>query len=250
MFNRDLWAGAYASKAFPKFLCPKCATGRLTLDEKIFVKQPVYSLIESKHPDWEPDWDVERFSLRLICDIVECGEVAHVMGDTTVAEYYDEEFNGWGLVSLLRAQAFFPAPPIIEIPNEVPDSVRTEIIKSFELFWVDLSSCANRLRVSVELLLDHFKIPRSSIDKNGRSTRLDLNARISLFEKSDSEHAPTLTALRMIGNLGSHGDKVNRRPLLDAFEIYEYALAELCGQRKVRIEQLRQKLISSKGEYS
>jgi hypothetical protein len=231
-------------------VCPRCANGRLTLDEEsLCIKQPRYSVTESKHPDWEPDWDIERFSLRLTCDIAECGEVAHVLGDTTVAEYYDDDFNSWGLISLLRARAFFPPPPIIAIPKEVPAPVEAEISKSFELFWVDLSSCANRLRVSVELLLDHFKIPRSGIDKKGKSTRLDLNARISLFEKADPEHAPTLTALRMIGNLGSHGDEVNRTPLLDAFEIYEYALAELCGQRKARIEQLRQKLISNKGTY-
>lgn len=250
MFNRDLWSGAYAQKAIPKFHCPRCADGRLTLDESsLSVIQPAYSVIDSKHPDWEPDWDIERFSLRLKCDNAECGEVANVLGDSTVAEYYEEEFNAWGLISLLRVRAFFPAPPIIAVPKEVPRAVSTEIDKSFELFWVDLSSCANRLRISVELLLDHFKIPRSGIDKKGKSTRLDLNARISIFEKSDPEHAPTLTALRMIGNLGSHGDEVNLTPLLDAFEIYEYALAELCGQRKARIDQLRQKLISSKGKY-
>ncbi|MDN2671420.1 DUF4145 domain-containing protein [Janthinobacterium sp. SUN026] len=250
MFNRDLWAGAYARNAFPKFACPRCANGRLILDEaSLAVKEPAYSVAANKHPDWEPDWETERFSLRLICDMPECGEVAHVLGDTTVAEYYDEEHNAWGLVSLLRTRAFFPPPPIIAIPKEVPFLVSTEIDKSFELFWVDLSSSANRLRISVELLLDNFKIPRSKIDKSGKSTRLDLNARISLFEKADPEHAATLTALRMIGNLGSHGGEVNRTPLLDAFEIYEDALAELCGQRKARIEQLRQKLISSKGKY-
>lgn len=250
MFNRDLWSGAYARSAIPKFFCPTCANGRLVLDENsLSVKQPNYSVASSTHPDWEPDWDVERFSLRLVCDVVECGEIANVLGDSTVAEYYEEELSTWGLVSLLRVRAFFPASPIIAIPKEVPDTVRTEISKSFQLFWVDLSSCANRLRISVELLLDHFKIPRSSIDKKGKSTRLDLNARISLFEKSDPEHAPTLTALRMIGNLGSHGDEVNRTPLLDAFEIYEYSLAELCGQRKARIEQLRKKLITNKGKY-
>lgn len=250
MFNRELWSGAYTRNAFPTFACPRCTVGRLTLDEEsLVVKQPTYSVTDSKHPDWEPDWDVERFSLRLICDMAECGEVAHALGDATVAEYYDDEFNSWGLISLLRTRAFFPAPPIIAIPKEVPEVVKTEISKSFELFWMDLSSSANRLRISVELLLDHFKIPRAGINKMGKSTRLDLNARISLFEKVDPEHAPTLTALRMIGNLGSHGDEVNRTPMLDAFEIYEYALNELCGQRKARIEQLRQKLISSKGRY-
>jgi hypothetical protein len=250
MFDRDLWQGAYARNVIPKFICVKCKNGRLVADgTSLVLKQPAYSKEDRNHPDWEPDWDVERFSLRFTCDHAGCGEVANMVGDTTVAECYEEEFNGWSLISLLRARAFFPAPPIIEIPREVPESVKGEIEKSFEVFWVDLSSCANRLRVSVELLLDHFKIPRTGIDKKGKSTRLDLNGRISIFEKSDPEHAPTLTALRMIGNLGSHGDEVNRAPLLDAFEIYEYALAELCGQRKARIEQLRQKLISNKGSY-
>lgn len=217
--------------------------------DSLVVQQPTYSKKDSNHPNWEPDWDIERFSAKLTCDASECGEIANVLGDTTVAEYYDDELNTWALVALLRTRAFFPAPAIIEIPVEVPHFVSAEISKSFELFWIDLSSCANRLRLSVELLLDHFKIPRTGINKKGKSMRLDLNARISLFEKSDPAHAPTLTALRMIGNLGSHGGDVNRTPLLDAFEIYEYALAELCGQRKARIEQLRQKLIESKGNY-
>jgi hypothetical protein len=250
VFNQDLWVGSYAPKAFPKFICPKCADGRLTLEQdSLVIKEPKYSLADSKHPDWEPGWETERFSLRLICDSAECGEVALVIGDTIVAEDYSDEFNGWGLISLLQPRAFFPSPPIISIPMEVPAPVKNELGKSFELYWIDLRSSANRLRISVELLLDHFNIPRSRIDGKGKTTRLDLNARISLFEKTDPEHAATLTALRMIGNLGSHGDDVNRRPLLDAFEIYEDALAELCGQRKARIDQLRQKLISSKGNY-
>jgi len=87
------------------------------------------------HPDWEPDWDKERFSLRLTCESFDCGEIALVSGDTTVAEYYDEDFNTWGLTSLLRPRAFFPAPPIIVVPKEVPTSVSNEVEKAFQLFW-------------------------------------------------------------------------------------------------------------------
>jgi hypothetical protein len=54
----------------------------------------------------------------------------------------------------------------------------------------------------------------------------------------------------MIGNLGSHGEDVQQEAILDAFEIYEYTLDALCGQRKDRIEALRQKLISTKGKYT
>jgi hypothetical protein len=250
MFDRDLWSGAYSRTALPRFRCPSCDKGRLLPDKDgLQIAETQFSKNAGKHPDWEPDWDVERFSLRLTCDNEACGEIAHVTGDTTVAEYFDEDLENWALVSLLRPKSFFPAPPIIEVPKEVPAEVSAEIDKSFALFWVDLSAAANRLRVSVELLLDNFKVPRNGIDKNGKPTRLDLNARIALFEKTDPEHAPTLSALRMIGNLGSHGDEVNREALLDSYEIYEYALAELCGQRKARIDQLRNKLIASKGKY-
>ncbi|WP_186018186.1 DUF4145 domain-containing protein [Burkholderia gladioli] len=250
MFERDLWVGAYTREEFPRYTCPRCKKGRLLQNQSSFlIEEPGFSQKDSQHPDWEPGWEKERFSLRLICDNADCGEIVIVSGDTTVAEYYEDEFNAWGLISLLRPQAFFPAPSIISVPEQVPQNVCDEIDKASQLFWMDFSASANRLRVSVELLLDYFKVPRDGVNGKGKPRRLDLHARIALFEKSDPDHAPTLTALRMIGNLGSHGGQVNREPLLDAFEIYEYALTELCGQRKARIAQLRQKLIESKGHY-
>lgn len=213
------------------------------------VQEPQYSKKASARPDWEPGWDTERFSLKLLCDDKECAEIVFAIGHTEVTEYFDEESEQWGLISMLNPNAFFPAPPLIGMEPEVPDTVGEEVRKSFDLYWVDLGACANRLRVSVELLLDHVQVPRTRTDKNGKSVRLDLNARIEFYERSDPDHAQTLTALRMIGNLGSHGENVNREALLDAFEIYEYALEEVCGQRKARIDALRKRLIASKGSY-
>ena len=249
-FDRDLWSGAYARARFPRFHCSHCKTGRLHFDkDTIVVSEPQYSKGAREHPDWEPDWNIERFSAKLVCDDTACGEVVVVSGDTIAAEYFDEDFNVWGYMELLRPQFFFPAPPVIGIPNEVPSKITDEIGKASQLFWVDLNSCANRLRVSVELLLTDFKIPEMGLDKNGKPKPLDLNARIALFEKVDPEHAQTLTALRVIGNLGSHGSDVAREPLIDAFEIYEDALTELYGQRKARIAKLRKKLIDTRGRY-
>nr|WP_276522776.1 DUF4145 domain-containing protein [Cupriavidus necator] len=150
---------------------------------------------------------------------------------------------------MLRPRAFFPAPPIIDVPQDTPADVFNQIKQSFELFWSDFNSCANRLRVSVEFLLDMLKIGRFGTDKKGKTIALDLNGRIALFAKIEPDHADTLTALRMIGNLGSHGNEVSREALLDAFEIYGEALKDLCGNRKARMAALRAKLISSKGRY-
>lgn len=250
MLDRNLWSGSYERSAFPKYDCPRCERGRLIGDiSDLSMKEPAFSKALSKEPDWEPDWDTERFTLTLTCDNPGCGEIALAIGDTNVIEYYDDEYDAWGMISLLRPRSIFPAPKIIQVDEEVPENIKRELFKAFELFWVDFNACANRLRVSVELLLNHLKVPTTGVDKNGKTRNLDLNGRISVFEQTTPEHAPTLTALRMIGNLGSHGSEVDREPLLDAFEIYEYSLSELCGQRKARIDQLRQKLIANKGKY-
>lgn len=250
MLDRNIWSGSYERSAFPKYNCPRCERGRLIGDiSDLSMKEPAFSKALSKEPDWEPDWDTERFSLTLTCDNPGCGEIALAIGDTNVIEYYDDEYDAWGMISLLRPRSIFPAPKIIQVDEEVPENIKRELFKAFELFWVDFNACANRLRVSVELLLNHLKVPTAGVDKHGKTRNLDLNGRISVFEQTTPEHAPTLTALRMIGNLGSHGSEVDREPLLDAFEIYEYSLSELCGQRKARIDQLRKKLIANKGKY-
>ena len=195
--------------------------------------------------------DEERFSLQLICDNANCGEVVVVSGETLVIEFYNDENDRWEYSSQLCPRAMFPAPLIIDIPTQAPRNVRDNIRLASSHFWLDTSASANRLRASVEFLLDFLEIPRETVNATSGSTRrLDLNARIAHYELVNAEHAPSLTALRMIGNLGSHGEDVQQEAILDAFEIYEYTLDALCGQRKDRIEALRQKLISTKGKYS
>jgi hypothetical protein len=58
-----------------------------------------------------------------------------------------------------------------------------------------------------------------------------------------------MTVLRYIGNLGTHRENLTQEALLDAFHIYEDALAELYGNRSAIIKSLREKIISAKGEY-
>jgi hypothetical protein len=235
---------------FPRFKCPHCNEGRLSfVKDALTVCTPQYIVTASKDPEWEHDWTVERFSAKLICDKTGCGEIVFVIGDTVTEQYYDEELNSWSYGEMLQPKSFFPAPPIIEIPENVPEKVRDEIKRATHLFWVDFNSSANRVRVSVENLLNHYDIVRTGIDKNGKEYKLDLNARIAVYEQTNPDHANTLTALRMIGNLGSHGVSVSREALLDSLRIYENALMELFGEHKAVMNELRQKLIATKGKY-
>ncbi|MFZ6654721.1 DUF4145 domain-containing protein [Undibacterium sp. TJN19] len=248
-FDRTLWGNLIRRASIPKFRCPSCKNGHLSgVIKSNNIVEPTYSKTAGKDTDWEPDWTTERFVGFLQCDIPVCGEFVAISGDTATIEDFDEEF-GWAFLSVLRPRSFFPSPPIINIAEQVPESVAEQLRYSFQLYWMDLNACANRLRVSVELLLDHFKISTTATGKSGKINHLDLNGRIALFEKQDPEHSKTLTALRMIGNLGSHGVDVKREAILDVYEIYEDCLADLCGQRKKRMNALKQKIISSKGKY-
>lgn len=249
-FDRAMWQRCYRQSELPKFRCPRCERGRMMADlSTLRVKQPEYSVIECQHQDYEQDWAKKRFSVQLKCDETSCGEISFAIGDTFAQQYYDDEYDTEAWETLLRLRGFFPAPPIIDVPAQVPGEVKVELDKAFELYWLDLNATANRLRVSVELIMDEQGVPHEALSKKGAMSRLDLNGRIAVFGKTHTDHAETLTALRMIGNLGSHKGDVQADAILDAFEVYEDSLAELYGERSVRIKEKKAKLIRTKGIY-
>lgn len=138
------------------------------------------------------------------------------------------------------------APYIIQLVPEVPPEVRSELEQSFQLFWADLNAAANRLRTSLERALDEIRIKK--YNRTGKRVSIPLAARISFFERQyGNEFSAIFTALRHVGNLGTHAS-VSRVALLTTYEVYEHALNELFGKRKKKIAELSKKLIKSKGK--
>jgi Domain of unknown function (DUF4145) len=248
--DRTIWTEAFDAEQFPTFPCPHCNRGRVALDKATLVtEEPKYSESAHQHDAWEPDWTIERFSARLRCAEQTCGEIVIVSGDTVWIETLDDEF-GWGFTSALRPRTMFPSPPIIPLPNDTPSEVTKKIRSAFGLFWSDIGAGANSLRMSVEFLLDHLKVPRTSMSKKtGKIVDLNLNGRIQYYEKSNPNHGETFTALRVIGNLGSHEASLTREAFLDAFEIYEDALSDIIDGRSAYLDAIKKKIIASKGKY-
>jgi hypothetical protein len=194
---------------------------------------------------WEPDWIEERFSSLLTCSHATCRELVVVSGDTVIVEEEDEDY-GRHWTSHLRPRSMFPAPYIIELVPEVPSPVKIELEQSFQLFWADLNAAANRLRTSLERALDEIGIKK--YNKTGKRVSLPLASRITSFEKQyGNEFSEIFTALRHVGNLGTHAN-VSRVALLTAYEVYEHALGELFGKRKKKITARSKKLVKSRGK--
>jgi hypothetical protein len=99
---------------------------------------------------------------------------------------------------------------MIDCPAEAPETAKRALESACTLFWADLGSCANKLRISVERTLDEVDIPETR----------NLNERIKAFEKIDPEHGQSFHALRQLGNVGIHQGDNTRETVLDAFEAH------------------------------
>lgn len=244
--RREIWATSFDRHSFPRFPCPRCKRGHLRLRPNgLTITEPQYSKDERSHEAWDPDWIVNRFSALTQCDDTKCGEIAVLSGHTEVAEEYDDE-EGPYMYEALRPQSFFPAPPIFEIPTEVPESICDLIQSSFSLYWLDRASCSNKIRISLEMVLDELHVPRKRKTKNGDFTDLTLHARIELFQAKDKPVGDSFMAIKMVGNLGSHNEvPPSFGTLLDVYELYEEALHEVFGKKSKKLAEIKRKLMKA-----
>ena len=61
-----------------------------------------------------------------------------------------------------------PMPDLFDLPTGCPDPVRVELRGAFSLFWAHRASCAGRIRVALERLMDHLGAPKKRKNKHGK----------------------------------------------------------------------------------
>ncbi|WP_316214056.1 hypothetical protein [Bradyrhizobium sp. SZCCHNR2032] len=166
--NITHWTEAFSSQ-LPPFRCPTCHEGSLAeVEESRKIIESKRSKRAASHDNWEPDWIENRFTLLLECSVATCGELVVVSGDTVQDEEDDEDYHRrW--VPHLRPRSMFPAPYIVELPKELPDTVRRELEQAFALFLVDLNASANRVRTSLERGLDEVGVKK--FNKTGQARK-------------------------------------------------------------------------------
>ena len=236
---------------FSLILCPNCQHD-LYLDEKTLAEgETAVSLKAELAVGFDVDiWD-GRFSCLLRC--MNCAEAVAVAGRCSRENWVDEESNlkTWTLFEPLFFQS---APHIFLIPQEVPAEVSAEVIKSFELFWLDTSASANRVRVSVEKTVSHFGVNETSTKPTGEVMPIFLQSRIDMLKRtnpdvSDELHV-ALVAVKWLGNAGSHSSDLTRKDLLDAYEMLEHIFQELFVRRGKKIKQMADEINNKKGPRS
>ncbi|WPU96224.1 DUF4145 domain-containing protein [Mucilaginibacter sabulilitoris] len=219
--NKKTWTDWQVNKP-----CPNCHIGHLISVDNKFVQSETResAMLTNDEPSY-PYTDYV-FTEHLKCD--QCSEIVMAMG----FKFEDNYPNPDGDHNMsINYSAFIPAPHIIEIPKSCPDAVKKILIQSFGLYWMDENSCANKIRVSIEALMDALKVRKTKITRRGRENVM-LHNRILEYKLRNPDVSQYLLAIKWIGNSGSHLSDVSKEHILDAYKLLEYALELIYNDKK------------------
>ena len=243
--NRTLWESHLTRFHAPRWLCPRCGKGHLALHpESVFFRPSGegYARLDEDPEDRGRDLEL-RFSATLQCDYKACQETAVVAGRGEEKETY--ELGHRELYVVLFPQFINPSPHLFSIPVATPVAIVELIESAFVLSWGDYEACLNRIRASLEMLLDGLRIPRSAT-KAGKRNPLTLHRRIEMAQIKAPSTKPFLMAAKHLGNAGSHRGGLTRRDAFDAFDLLEAIVNALYGEQK-NITRLALKIVKNRG---
>jgi len=236
----------------PQWLCPTCSVGLLELNkESLKVELTAKSLSLQEHPAHEPEYDNHFIVFHLRCNNKRCCEsvVAAGSGKTELEQYYLDNGDSHSEYSIIfNLQYFHPHLKIFDVPKDVPEGIVHMLNKSFALFFCDSDSCGNRIRASIELLLDNINMPRVYKNKQDKEIRSNLHYRIEHLPEEHEKIKSLLLAIKWLGNIGSHGnDGLTNKETIDAYEILKLVLDIIYKPSDDHIFDLANKINEAKG---
>lgn len=227
-----------------KWLCPVCNNESLKIvNDKFFDEETSETKTFKNDTDWEIEWITLNFSGLLKCN--SCENFIFFCGTGAVEHYsYVDNFSGEyeeGFYHVYSPTFFQPEINLFPISLNCPELISEEIKKSFKLYWFDLASCANRIRTSIELIMNHFKITKTHKGTNGKRTRLTLHKRIQKFKLKNDEVGKLLEAIKWIGNSGSHVGNLESIDVLETYQLLELSLKKLFDNEEANLKKFQKK---------
>jgi hypothetical protein len=248
--NRAEWLGTFYP--LPGWLCPACEQGHLRLIDKTLAKADTAATLRGrKHPDWEHEWDQQRFSGLLQCDNAQCKEVCCISGTTSQVEVYEDccedGIERQCFVDGYDVRYIYPSPLPFRMSQKVPKEIADLLRRSTELYWADPEGAANKLRQAIEVLLTEQGVRRTIINRQHRRQTLNLHSRIVEYKGKQSEAADLLLAVKWIGNEGSHAGSLKHEDVLDGYEMLGHVLDDVYERTRTRLANLAKSINRNKG---
>ena len=246
--DRNIWILPFAKERFPPWPCPHCNGGKFLLNRDTFrLEEAIESIQHRNHDAWEPEWIHGLFTAHLHCSNPNCREKAVVCGSYRVSGWLDPNTRQPDFEEVLEPDFICPSPDLFIIPKACPEDIKLEIRKAFSLYWSDLDAAGNRVRIVVELLLDHLKVRKRERKKNGKYQPLSLHDRILEYHPKNPHIGEQLLAIKWLGNVGSHGNGLSKDDLIDDFEMIQFVFEELFERTRERLSTMAKKIIRKKG---
>lgn len=210
-----------------EFVCPVCLSGLLVKNKERRIEM-ISNPGQERFYDYrmEPTNFRNYFATVLKCNNLQCQSQSIISGQERVEidskkKHSKNPFAMYYSTTLIRY--FDPAPQIIVLPELQNKVLKHHIEKSFSLFWFDLGSCANCLRIAIEIILESEGI----LHKSGIGYKT-LNNMIDEYQ-GETSVKELMKKIKWVGNQGSHASylKLSREDIIPAFETMELILQKL-----------------------
>ena len=144
--------------------------------------------------------------------------------------------------AIYKIEYFSKPPNIFLFPENLESKIEQTLLESFRLFWIDKKSCLNRLRLTIEILLEKQGFPKN----NERET---LGSIIERYSKAKPQVGDLLKAIKWAGNDGSHYNTkvVTKENLLSIYMILEEVVKKLYDDSEMKIKNLAHNINTNKG---
>lgn len=252
MIDKELLTSYFTKSQNISWPCSTCSNGYLVINEDTFFSKET-SVSQKGHPLYGSEPESVRFVYSCIfrCSNNNCNEQFASSGHGCLDWDIEEDDHGMQqqvYSPCFEPYYFYPSLKIIDIPKIVPDDITNQLNKSFELFFSSPSAAINHARSALELILNHLKVPKTTINNKNKRVKINLHNRIDKLAKQNSELKELLLAIKWIGNEGSHPEKrLTKNDVIDLYEILEHVLSELFENKSKTILAKAKKINKAKG---
>ena len=237
MFTRAFRYKRFVLNDLPKWTCPRCGCSLIVhsnfTEHEIaeFRAIPEVFMDETGEPIFiDKDQLREtkrRFTGFLNCTSKSCSEIVTISGEVFTGQFESDRTNDDASEEVLAdfyvPHFISPGVPIIKLHSQYSKALMDELRLSFTLYWLDNAACLNRIRTTVEILLDHLNVVKRT-KKDGKYKDLSLHKRIEKYSEKDKVCGDFLLAIKWVGNAGSHNDSVSNQDVLNAYLLLDKVL--------------------------
>lgn len=241
--DRELWKKWAPKDNFPIWICSKCNKGIFEIVKDTFHSVYDGSTETSKtHDAFDSDWVALRFCAILRCNNKSCQESAAVTGRGVVEQEHEYNMHGQPestYVEYFKPEYCSPPPAVFKIPEKTPEEVSAEILHSFSIFLSQPNSAGNKIRTSIEKLLNSHRVKKTTISKKTKKrVKLTLHDRIIEYGKKNDTLSKNILAIKWIGNSASHTQGLEIEDIFDAYDLLHHVLNEIYDNRAKHIAKI------------